>query len=281
MRYLSVRNWSQFQHYGNRAPPWIKLHSAILEDAEFEMLPDATRAHLMLIWLLAGRTNNRIPADAGWIGRKIGASEPVDLDSLLAGRWLVFEDGESALAHDASKTLAPDASKTLAHDASTNRIEERRLEESREESEPLSLPRQPTTTRSKKKPPALDPEMTDALLGAYRSVHPATVCRTLPPDAIECVKRHRGTEYEVTPERLALVAAWTLTWRDMDPASPPKPGNLLRATRWGNYVVEAEEWDASGRPSRNGSAATHEDEYSIYDRVAEERQRESISASNS
>ena len=27
-----VKNWSKFQHYKNRNPPWIRLHVEILDD---------------------------------------------------------------------------------------------------------------------------------------------------------------------------------------------------------------------------------------------------------
>jgi hypothetical protein len=35
MRFLQVKNWRSFQHYGKRNPPWIKLHRALLDDYAF------------------------------------------------------------------------------------------------------------------------------------------------------------------------------------------------------------------------------------------------------
>ena len=61
---LSVKNFEQYQHYKDRKPPWIKLYNDVLDDYAFEVMPDASKAHLMLIWLLASRTDNRIPNDA-------------------------------------------------------------------------------------------------------------------------------------------------------------------------------------------------------------------------
>ena len=29
---LIPKNWSQFQHYKGRRPPWIKLHRALLDE---------------------------------------------------------------------------------------------------------------------------------------------------------------------------------------------------------------------------------------------------------
>ncbi len=75
-RFFAVRNFDKFQHYKDRNPPWIKLYGEILEKYEFGSLPDASKAHLLLIWLLASRLQNRIPWDPIWVASKIGARDP-------------------------------------------------------------------------------------------------------------------------------------------------------------------------------------------------------------
>lgn len=105
---LSVKNWDQFQHYKDRNPPWIKLHNSLLEDYEFECLHDASKGHLLCIWMLASRTENKIPYDPAWVGRKIGASTPVDLDSLIAAGFLVPNQPLPDMEHDASTAIADD-----------------------------------------------------------------------------------------------------------------------------------------------------------------------------
>lgn len=96
---LSVKNFERYQHYKDRTPPWIKLYNDLLDDYEFSVLPDASKAHLMLIWLLASRSQNQIPYDARWIANKIGATEPVDLDVLLKSGFLIegVEDEKKVL----------------------------------------------------------------------------------------------------------------------------------------------------------------------------------------
>lgn len=94
--FLRVRNWSEFQHYKDRTPPWIKLHRDLLRDYKFSCLQDASKLHLVLIWLLASQLDNEIPNDSAWIQRQIGVSEPVDLKSLIDIGFL-----------ECSKTLAP------------------------------------------------------------------------------------------------------------------------------------------------------------------------------
>lgn len=100
MRYLTVKNWSAFQHYTKRNPPWIKLHRAIIEDYAFSTLKDKTKAHLMLIWVLASGAEGRIPYDAKFIASKISAAEAVDLDSMIDAGFLI-KDTE---AHTAPET---------------------------------------------------------------------------------------------------------------------------------------------------------------------------------
>lgn len=99
MKYLAVKNFEHFQHYKDRRPPWIKLYQEVLEDYDFTRLQDASRSHLLAIWLLASRYENRVPYDAEWIGRAILASSPVDLDVLISAGFLtVCGDGSAMLA---------------------------------------------------------------------------------------------------------------------------------------------------------------------------------------
>lgn len=61
---ITPKNWHEFQHYKNRCPPWIKLHRTILDNYEFHMLPDASKALAMCLWLLASEgENGEIDAD--------------------------------------------------------------------------------------------------------------------------------------------------------------------------------------------------------------------------
>jgi len=87
-KYVQVKNFERFQHYKDRDPPWIKLYVRILDDYTFSKLPDAHKAHLALIWVLASKTENKIPADSAWISNRIGATEPVNLNALLEAGFL-------------------------------------------------------------------------------------------------------------------------------------------------------------------------------------------------
>jgi hypothetical protein len=96
VQYISVRNFERFQHYKERRPPWIKFYSSTLEDYDFFRLSDVAKAHLMLIWLLAARYENKIPYDLPFITQAIGATSPVDLEELILRGFLEpYEEGRA------------------------------------------------------------------------------------------------------------------------------------------------------------------------------------------
>jgi hypothetical protein len=53
---LCPKNWSEYQHYKDRNPPWIKLHRDLLNDRDFMCLPIASKAIAPLLWLLASES---------------------------------------------------------------------------------------------------------------------------------------------------------------------------------------------------------------------------------
>lgn len=95
MQYLTIKNWEKHQHYKDRNPPWIKLHREILDDYEMSCLQDASKLHLILIWVLSSQLNNRIPNDAEWVAKKIGATSKVNLKELIDKGFLVVEQSAS------------------------------------------------------------------------------------------------------------------------------------------------------------------------------------------
>lgn len=105
MTYLRVVNWEKYQHYKDRTPPWIKLHAEILNDYKFACLQDASKSHLILIWVLASQLENKIPNDPRWVKNKIGATEDVDLKSLVDKGFLDrYQDASAVLAECSPET---------------------------------------------------------------------------------------------------------------------------------------------------------------------------------
>lgn len=128
MAYLSIPNWAELQHYKDRNPPWIKLHNELLENYDFECLPDASKAHLLCIMLLASRTNNKMNPDSKWIGRKIGANSKVDIDILIKSGFVQLNQPLQNVEQDASTTL-----QDLKDDAGTEKSREEERESREEE----------------------------------------------------------------------------------------------------------------------------------------------------
>lgn len=160
MKFYRVKNFDQFQHYKSgehsKQTLWIKLYYSLLNDYAFCQLPDATKFHLIGIFLLAGQSNNQIPADERWIATRIGASSPVDFSALVSSCFL-----EECVARGT-------ASKPLEQSSIKNRGEEIRGEESIAASGDavVSLPRK---VRSKSAgPPTAHRQLSDRFVAAWQ-----------------------------------------------------------------------------------------------------------------
>lgn len=144
-RYLTVKNWEEFQHYKDRCPPWIKLHRSLLDDYDFSRLHDASKAHLLMIWLLASQQNGRIPNDPVFLKNKLGLEKSPDLEMLINQGFLCVEQ---------------DASNPLAESKQNARLEEKRREEKKGFDLPEWIPNELwghyEEMRKKKKKPLTD-----------------------------------------------------------------------------------------------------------------------------
>ena len=88
MKFLAVKNWKDFQHYGKRNPPWIKLHRPLLDDYAFCSLPDVAKGHLMLLWLIASQNNGMVPVDVPFLERKLSCTG-IDLNLFIENGFLI------------------------------------------------------------------------------------------------------------------------------------------------------------------------------------------------
>src|SRR5258708_7177674 len=99
MKYLAVKNYERFQHYKDRSPVWIKLYNALLDDYAFMALSETNQRHLMMLWLLASRLDNRIPNDQRFIAQAIKARGRVDLQAMIVAGFLLACDDENSAKH--------------------------------------------------------------------------------------------------------------------------------------------------------------------------------------
>jgi hypothetical protein len=167
MRTFSVKTFERFQHYKDRNPPWIKLYNELLDDYEFGCLQDASKLHLILIWLLASRSENKLPYDPTWVGRRINASEPVDLDELVRRGFLLLDQP----LHNAEQVASEPLADCLPRDRERDRGRDRARDRDREKvsaapvgarSDELDLGKEPDEPRSfkaKARAPPSDPEV--------------------------------------------------------------------------------------------------------------------------
>lgn len=59
---LRVKNWGEFQHFKDRAPPWIKLYKKLLDDKNWHELDADAAKCLISLWLLASETGGDLPS---------------------------------------------------------------------------------------------------------------------------------------------------------------------------------------------------------------------------
>lgn len=101
--YIQPKNWTDFQHYKNRSPSWIKLHKSILDNYEYQCLPIASKALAPMLWLLASEYDDgKIPADLNRIAFRIRISI-ADLEDALShlissGFFTGYQDASEVLA---------------------------------------------------------------------------------------------------------------------------------------------------------------------------------------
>lgn len=100
---LQPKNWTEFQHYKDRAPPWIKLHKGLLDNFEYQSLPVASRALAPMLWLLASdHERGEIDAAPKKLAFRLRMTEREVTDGLKPlidnGFFVVIEDASDALA---------------------------------------------------------------------------------------------------------------------------------------------------------------------------------------
>lgn len=100
---LRVTGWHDYQHYKDRAPPWIKLHNTLLTSEFWVMGDDASRTLAIVCMLLASRSKDgdgTFNADPKYVQRYGYLNQDPDFKPLIQYGFL-------EVVQDASTTLAP------------------------------------------------------------------------------------------------------------------------------------------------------------------------------
>ena len=87
---IRIKNWSKYQHYRDRNPPWIKLHVSLLNDRDFCKLSCASKGLLMQLWVLASEQQGEVSDDLEELRFRLRDStiKQKDIDGLVQRGFL-------------------------------------------------------------------------------------------------------------------------------------------------------------------------------------------------
>lgn len=126
---LSVKNWTEFQHYKDRDPTWVKLHRNVLTSESWVLGTDLSRLVQVASMMLAARYSNEIPYRFDLI-KKVTSIDCKEAELKKAIQHLIDTNFlEIKEVTETLKVVEHSASTTLAVCSSEKRREEERREE--------------------------------------------------------------------------------------------------------------------------------------------------------
>lgn len=106
MPFYRIKNWGEFQHYKDRAPPWIKLHRSMLTSRTWVSASDSERTLAIACMLIAADTDNKIPDDPAYVRRVAYLNCDPDFKSLLRSQFIELVDENGSVIAGAIEPLA-------------------------------------------------------------------------------------------------------------------------------------------------------------------------------
>lgn len=98
-RMFGIKNWTRFQHYKDRNPPWIKLHVEILASEDWVTLDDASKLLMLVCMMIAAKHDGCVPDNPAYIRRVSYTAKLPNLKPLIACGFLVpLADASTMLA---------------------------------------------------------------------------------------------------------------------------------------------------------------------------------------
>ena len=89
---MKIKNWSKFQHFKDRKPPWVKLYRDVLDDLEWHELDPLASKVLVMCWLIASEDEGRLP-NTKTLAFRLRMTEKQTLDcSNKLSHWLEQDD---------------------------------------------------------------------------------------------------------------------------------------------------------------------------------------------
>ena len=89
---MKIKNWTKFQHFKDRRPPWVKLYRDILDDLEWHELDPLAAKVLVMLWLIASEDDGRVP-DAKTLAFRLRLTEIKTKEIVIKlSHWLEQDD---------------------------------------------------------------------------------------------------------------------------------------------------------------------------------------------
>ena len=89
---MRIKNWSKFQHFKDRKPPWVKLYRDLLDDIDWHELDAQASKVLVMLWLIASEEDGNIPATKT-LAFRLRMTEKQTIDCLnKLSHWLEQDD---------------------------------------------------------------------------------------------------------------------------------------------------------------------------------------------
>lgn len=123
MEIYKIKNWSEFQHYKDRNPPWVKLHWNLLTSMDWLALDDASRVLAIACMLVASRNGGQIQGDlAGlkYLERVAHLNSPPNLTPLIDCGFLASAAQASRKRRDSPKKRREEKEKSDGFEAFWN-----------------------------------------------------------------------------------------------------------------------------------------------------------------
>jgi len=89
---MQIKNWSKFQHFKDRKPPWVKLYRELLDDIEWHLLDPKAAKVLTMLWLIASEFDGELP-DIKTLAFRLRLSETETKTAVSKlSHWLIQDD---------------------------------------------------------------------------------------------------------------------------------------------------------------------------------------------
>lgn len=253
---LITRNWRDFQHYKDRAPPWIRLHRGLLDNKDFQRLPVESRALAPMLWLLASESvDGVIDATTDDLAFRLRSTEQeisVALRPLIEKGFFVLEQGDSNVLADRLHVAVPETEAERETDSEAEALQRTEAETS---SGQAATAAKPARKRSAKEP-APTGMVWNAYATAYQDRYGVLPVRNAPVNAqlAQFVGR-------VGAEEAPHIAAWYVTHNHRfyvdschSTAALLRDAEKLR-TQWAtNRVVTATQAQQADKTATNANA---------------------------